>query len=71
MHMLIFVYVYMYAKVYEDRYVYSVLRVVQLFLYMRDILFIVFIDLRSAQVYCNAIFLVGQEVYLNFHHFCG
>ena len=30
-----------------------------------------FIDLRTAQVYWDAIFLVSQEVYLNFHHFCG
>ena len=30
-----------------------------------------FIDLRSAQVYCVAIFLVSQEVSLNFHRFCG
>ena len=30
-----------------------------------------FIDLRTAQVYCDPIFLVSQEVYLNFHHFCG
>ena len=29
------------------------------------------IDLRTAQVYWDAIFLVSQEVYLNFHHFCG
>ena len=29
-----------------------------------------FIDLRTAQVYCDPIFLVSQEVYLNFHHFC-
>ena len=29
------------------------------------------IDLRGAQVYWDAIFLVSQEVYLNFHHFCG
>ena len=29
------------------------------------------IDLRSAQVYCVAIFLVSQEVSLNFHRFCG
>ena len=29
------------------------------------------IDLRTAQVYWDAIFLVNQEVYLNFHHFCG
>ena len=28
------------------------------------------IDLRTAQVYCDPIFLVSQEVYLNFHHFC-
>ena len=28
------------------------------------------IDLRTAQVYCDRIFLVSQEVYLNFHHFC-
>ena len=28
-------------------------------------------DLRSAQVYCVAIFLVSQEVSLNFHRFCG
>ena len=27
------------------------------------------IDLRTAQVYWDAIFLVSQEVYLNFHHF--
>ena len=31
----------------------------------------VLIDLRSAQVYCVAIFLVSQEVSLNFHRFCG
>ena len=31
----------------------------------------VFIDLRSAQVYCVAIFLVSQEVSLNFHRCCG
>ena len=30
----------------------------------------VVIDLRTAQVYCDPIFLVSQEVYLNFHHFC-
>ena len=30
-----------------------------------------FIDLRSAQVYCVAIFLVSQEVSLNFHRLCG
>ena len=30
----------------------------------------VFIDLRTAQVYCYPIFLVSQEVYLNFQHFC-
>ena len=30
-----------------------------------------FIDLRSAQVYCVAIFLVSQEVSLNFHRCCG
>ena len=29
------------------------------------------IDLRSVQVYCVAIFLVSQEVSLNFHRFCG
>ena len=29
------------------------------------------IDLRIAQVYCDPIFLVSQEVSLNFHHFCG
>ena len=29
------------------------------------------IDLRSAQVYCVAIFLVSQEVSLNFHRLCG
>ena len=29
------------------------------------------IDLRSAQVYCVAIFLVSQEVSLNFHRCCG
>ena len=29
------------------------------------------IDLRTAQVYWHAIFVVSQEVYLNFHHFCG
>ena len=29
------------------------------------------IDLRTAQVYWDAIFWVSQEVYLNFHHFCG
>ena len=29
------------------------------------------IDLRTAQVYCDPIFLVSQEVSLNFHHFCG
>ena len=29
------------------------------------------IDLRSAQVYCVAIFLVSQEVFLNFHRCCG
>ena len=28
-------------------------------------------DLRTAQVYCDPIFLVSQEVSLNFHHFCG
>ena len=28
------------------------------------------IDLRTAQVYCDWIFLVSQEVYLNFHNFC-
>ena len=28
------------------------------------------IDLRTAQVYCDPIFLVSQEVYLNFHNFC-
>ena len=28
-------------------------------------------DLRSAQVYCVAIFLVSQEVSLNFHRCCG
>ena len=33
--------------------------------------FVWFIDLRSAQVYCVAIFLVSQEVSLNFHRFCG
>ena len=27
------------------------------------------IDLRTAQVYWDAIFLISQEVYLNFHHF--
>ena len=31
----------------------------------------VVIDLRSAQVYCVAIFLVSQEVSLNFHRCCG
>ena len=31
----------------------------------------VVIDLRSAQVYCVAIFLVSQVVSLNFHRFCG
>ena len=30
---------------------------------------VTFIDLRSAQVYCVAIFLVSQEVSLNFHRF--
>ena len=30
-----------------------------------------FIDLRTAQVYCDPFFLVSQEVSLNFHHFCG
>ena len=30
-----------------------------------------FFDLRSAQVYCVAIFLVSQEVSLNFHRLCG
>ena len=29
------------------------------------------IDLRTAQVYWDAIFLVSQEVYLNCHHFYG
>ena len=29
-----------------------------------------FIDLRTAQVYCDPSFLVSQEEYLNFHHFC-
>ena len=29
-----------------------------------------FFDLRSAQVYCVAIFLVSQEVSLNFHRCC-
>ena len=29
------------------------------------------IDLRTAQVYCDWIILVSQEVSLNFHHFCG
>ena len=29
------------------------------------------IDLRTAQVYWDAMFLVSQEAYLNFHHFCG
>ena len=29
------------------------------------------IDLRTAQVYWDANFLVSQEVYLNSHHFCG
>ena len=33
--------------------------------------YFMFIDLRTAQVYWDAIFLVSQEVYLNFHHFCG
>ena len=28
-------------------------------------------DLCTAQVYWDAIFLVSQEVYLNFHHFYG
>ena len=32
---------------------------------------LLFIDLRSAQVYCVAIFLVSQEVSLNFHRCCG
>ena len=32
---------------------------------------VLIIDLRTAQVYWYAIFLVSQEVYLNFHHFCG
>ena len=27
------------------------------------------VDLRTAQVYCDPIFLASQEVYLNFHHF--
>ena len=35
------------------------------------IIIIIIIDLRSAQVYCVAIFLVSQEVSLNFHRFCG
>ena len=34
-------------------------------------LVLLFIDLRSAQVYCVAIFLVSQEVSLNFHRCCG
>ena len=29
------------------------------------------IDLRTAQVYCDPIFLVSQEVSLNLHHFLG
>ena len=29
-----------------------------------------FIDLRTAQVYYDPIFVVSQEVCLNFHHFC-
>ena len=29
------------------------------------------VDLRTAQVYWDAIFWVSQEVYINFHHFCG
>ena len=29
------------------------------------------IDLRTAQVYCDWIFLVSQEVSLNFHRCCG
>ena len=36
-------------------------------LYINDWL----IDLRTAQVYWDAIVVVSQEVYLNFHHFCG
>ena len=38
-----FLYVYLCAKVYEDWYVYDVCRVVHIFLYMLNILFIVFI----------------------------
>ena len=38
-----FVYVYMCAKVYEDCYVYNVFRVVHIFLYMLNILLIIFI----------------------------
>ena len=35
------------------------------------VMFPVIFDLRSAQVYCVAIFLVSQEVSLNFHRCCG
>ena len=31
----------------------------------------IIIDLRTAQVYCDWIFLVSQEVSLNFHRCCG
>ena len=37
----------------------------------RGMSFHLLVDLRSAQVYCVAIFLVSQEVSLNFHRCCG
>ena len=36
----------------------------------RYLIIIIIIDLRTAQVCRDPIFLVSQEVYLNFHHFC-
>ena len=46
----------------------STYRTLRMKMVMKDI---ELIDLRSAQVYCVTIFLVSQEVSLNFHRFGG
>ena len=41
------------------------------FLYLRSVFCTrIIVDLRTEQVYWDAIVLVSQEVYINFHHFC-